>query len=658
MKTTTLTAAQKEKLSAAIKQRLDHTLSVDNTAAYPRPKVEPADAFNVLDPNKNNAVNNTYIVIDNIPATYLVSFYWDGDYSIEQVTSEGTQIRVKVPSALVIAAGETVPQPIVVIYSVLNPDEPGGVGSEPLQLTVRKYVRPAYPKPVITEAQGTELDVTALTANAHMTLAAWPDQAVGQKLWLSVASTPPITLQNWNPLTVTTLGAQSRGISKDRLKTLTDGSTFTLKLEASFDDGATRFPFSEQSYTIRSASLNLPEPTVKDAVDGVLDPMKVLSGGTATVAYDGMLATDTITLIWNGDNAAVPSQAGNTRGTVDFLIPVKVLAAVLGKTFDVKYSVERGAEVLPSQSLQLTVSVFAESNLPTPTITEATAGVLELNTFAGDAHVKVAPWPLIAVGQTVWLTVLGPSGVPTIVILAAHLINSAEVAGGITAAVPRAGLETFANGSQLRVVCKIGFGGSNEESSATNLPSAAYTIKNLVIPPFVLDTSAVTLSARVYLNHSSPTWHPPTWPAGTTVTRTPTSGEPPYTYTSANVNIATVNNGLVTPYANGSTTITVRDTQGRSGSFAVTITGVIQCSELGSHKYKEAENMVASRGERMMSLDEGLIITGMYAGTWNQSEYYWTNTGEGLLRHKAIMLRTGANAGTYDSNALYVVGLK
>ncbi|MBD8601015.1 hypothetical protein, partial [Pseudomonas sp. CFBP 8772] len=86
----------------------------------------------------------------------------------------------------------------------------------------------------------------------HMTLAAWTGQAVGQKLWLSVVSTPQITLQNWNPLNVTTLGAQSRGISKDLLKTLNDGSTFTLKLEASFDGGATRFPFSEQAYTIRS----------------------------------------------------------------------------------------------------------------------------------------------------------------------------------------------------------------------------------------------------------------------------------------------------------------------------------------------------------------------------------------------------------------------
>ena len=307
MKTTTLTAAQKDKLSAAIKQALDHTLSFDNTAAYPRPKVEPADAFNVLDPNKNNAVDNTYIVIDNIPATYLVSFYWDGDYSIEPVTSEGAQIRVKVPSALVIAAGETVPQPIIVIYSVLNPNEPDGVASEPLQLTVRKYVRPAYPKPVITEAQGTELDVTALTANAHMTLAAWPGQAVGQKLWLSVVSTPQITLQNWNPLNVTTLGAQSRGISKDLLKTLTDGSTFILKLEASFDGGATRFPFSEQAYSIKSV------PDV-----GAIEITKVTDSYGAEIANGGNTQETTVNLTGTADaNTQLQVVDGSTvLGTV------------------------------------------------------------------------------------------------------------------------------------------------------------------------------------------------------------------------------------------------------------------------------------------------------------------------------------------------------
>ena len=253
MKTTSLTTEQKDKLTAAIKRALNGTLAV-NAVPYPRPKVEPADAFSVLDPNKNNAVDNTYIVINNIPATYLVSFYWNGDYSIEPVTSDGTEIKVKVPSALVMAAGDTTPQPIIVIYSVLNPNEPDGVASEPLQLTVLKYVRPTYPKPVLTDANSNTktLDVSTLTHDANLEVAAWPGQAVGQKLWLSVVSTPQMTLQNWNPLNVTALGTQKGVIALAKLKTLENGSTLTLKLEASFDGGATRFPFSQESYTIQA----------------------------------------------------------------------------------------------------------------------------------------------------------------------------------------------------------------------------------------------------------------------------------------------------------------------------------------------------------------------------------------------------------------------
>jgi hypothetical protein len=281
MKTTSVTAEQKDKMIAAIKRALDGTLSV-NAVSYPHPKVEPADAFGVLDPNKNNAVDNTYIVIDNIPATYVVSFYWNGDYSIEPVASEGTQIRVKVPSALVIAAGDTNPQPIIVIYSVLNPNEPEGVPSEPLQLTVRQYVRPAYPKPVLTDANSSTktLDVSTLTHDANLEVAAWPGQALGQKLWLSVVSTPQITLQNWNPLNVNTLGAQKRVIALAKLKTLENGSTFTLKLEASFDDGATRFPFSEESYTIQAVPVVSAVTITR--VTNVAGDVEIPNGGSTT----------------------------------------------------------------------------------------------------------------------------------------------------------------------------------------------------------------------------------------------------------------------------------------------------------------------------------------------------------------------------------------
>jgi uncharacterized protein YjdB len=73
-------------------------------------------------------------------------------------------------------------------------------------------------------------------------------------------------------------------------------------------------------------------------------------------------------------------------------------------------------------------------------------------------------------------------------------------------------------------------------------------------PPFYLDPS----TRSMYLNEN--------------YTRTPTGGHPPYTYTSSNTAVATVDaHGLVTSHAIGSTTITVRDTRESSGSYIVTV---------------------------------------------------------------------------------------
>ncbi|MEX6676605.1 hypothetical protein QWI18_11805 [Pseudomonas sp. W2Oct36] len=472
MKTTSLTTDQKDKLTAAIKQALNGTLSI-NAALYPRPKVEPADAFNVLDPNKNNAVDNTYIVIDNIPATYLVSFYWNDDYSIVPVASVGTQIRVKVPSALVIAAGETLPQPILVIYSVLNPNEPDGVASEPLPLTVRKYVRPAYPKPVITEAQGTELDVTALTANAHMTLAAWPGQAVGQKLWLSVVSTPQITLQNWNPLNVTTLGAQSRGISKDLLKTLTDGSTFTLKLEASFDGGATRFPFSEQSYTIRSAPAVIPAPVIVEALAGTLNPITVVGGATFRASYPGMRASDTIVPVWEDISDTIPSKPGEPGGsppeTVESPVPAALIGKAIGKTIDVRYQVHRGGQEHWSDVLKLTIEAIPPTSLPTPVISQASGSSLDVGALQGDADLTVQPWPFIAVGQKMSMHLEGSNNLD----LPAWQKYEITSTGTQSTKIPLSYLEGLADASTLRLVLKVSFDGGLTQHA---FPVQSYTV--------------------------------------------------------------------------------------------------------------------------------------------------------------------------------------
>jgi hypothetical protein len=245
---------------------------------YPEPSVRPVNGFGVLQPDVTG-VDNVQIVVDydGMPNTDVLSFYWNGDTtSIAPVQADTRPKLVSVPAALVIAAaGNT----INVIYSVTDDANPGGVPSDPHSQVVERYTPPVYPKPVITEAVDGVLDVSKLTANARMTLAAWPGQAVGQKLWLTVTSTPPIEIENWNPLNVTTLGAQARQFSLEKLKTLTDGSTFKLTLQYSPVGSNDKLPFSEASYTIKQ------EPTaIGIAITSVKDSkgVEIPNGGTTT----------------------------------------------------------------------------------------------------------------------------------------------------------------------------------------------------------------------------------------------------------------------------------------------------------------------------------------------------------------------------------------
>jgi len=62
---------------------------------------------------------------------------------------------------------------------------------------------------------------------------------------------------------------------------------------------------------------------------------------------------------------------------------------------------------------------------------------------------------------------------------------------------------------------------------------------------------------------------------GNAQTRTPTGGQPPYTYSSRNTAVASVtSNGKVTGNTNGSTTIDVLDSLGSSVSYSVTVSNV------------------------------------------------------------------------------------
>lgn len=163
------------------------------------------------------------------------------------------------------------------------------------------------------------------------------------------------------------------------------------------------------------------------------------------------------------------------------------------------------------------------------------------------------------------------------------------------------------------------------------------------IPGFVLDPSAVNLNGKVYRLAGYGT-EPVSWPGGTTYTRVPSSGVAPYTYSSSNPTVVVVNaGGTIFSNRNGTATITVRDAQGRSGSYSVNVSNVIEVVGLGRSNWNNATSNAASRGKRIPSHDELNQIAEMYLGRWPMGGgLYWSTTaGAGLYTKRCKDLASG-----------------
>ncbi|QKF51747.1 hypothetical protein [Pseudomonas graminis] len=157
------------------------------------------------------------------------------------------------------------------------------------------------------------------------------------------------------------------------------------------------------------------------------------------------------------------------------------------------------------------------------------------------------------------------------------------------------------------------------------------------VPPLVIDPSTVALSSKLYRPTADLSVDPVSWPANSTSRRTPSSGAPPYTYTSSNSAIVKVaGDGTIYSQSNGNATITVRDSQGRSGSYPVSVSGVILVHLLGNTTYKAGLKLAAANGKRIPSLGELREIHAQYGNRWPQGEarfYSWSTDGAGLYKN-------------------------
>lgn len=252
---------------------------------------------------------------------------------------------------------------------------------------------------------------------------------------------------------------------------------------------------------IGEGGLDLRPPSVKEANGNSLDPVAAKDTLTVVVKqYDGMSGTDLLSATWTGtpgpgSHTTLAKEVG-TVGDKEIPVPVEVLAFNLGKPVTVTYTVVRTnrATTTTSEPFLLNVGHIASGDLPTPLILEAAnAGAgpeLDLASFAGDANLKVAPWPLIALDQKVWLRCEGTKtdGTKhTITLQTATGVTAEEVRTGLLKPVPRGQLQLLRDHSDLTLMLEVSFDRSPEVAAAIAFPLRTYSIKSVV-----LDTPLIT----------------------------------------------------------------------------------------------------------------------------------------------------------------------
>jgi hypothetical protein len=147
-----------------------------------------------------------------------------------------------------------------------------------------------------------------------------------------------------------------------------------------------------------------------------------------------------------------------------------------------------------------------------------------------------------------------------------------------------------------------------------------------VIPPLNFNTNPVTLSGRIYIIPGSSVL--PAFGPGTSVQHQASGGQPHYTYSTSNGNVAAVDSqsGLVTARSNGSATILVKDQAGQEKSYSVSVTGVTQCYGLSANWLSRVGDEAKSRGLRLPSMGELRAISSAFGNRWPLgNSFYWSN---------------------------------
>jgi hypothetical protein len=287
-----------------------------------------------------------------------------------------------------------------------------------------------------------------------------------------------------------------------------------------------------------AAELPWPLPKVVDATNGEVSTWQPVKPGTSyesntatVIVTDSRIqAGDIVAVIWrlpDGTDLTVPwmlASAGEGRVPV----PATVLVRSLGQTVQLGYVVFRGpaSDLVGNSALaSLQVGTLPANALSELIILEAanngTGPEFDVSRLAGDATLRVGRWPMIEVGQPVWLTLRGvlQDGSPYLkVMLAPPTVTDVDWVnqGFKLVRVSGAELKGLKNASSLSLELQVGVSGVLTQTDSVAFAPCFYTVKSRTLgtlaAPIVLEADPLTDTINLFKNISSGTIRIPVSP--------------------------------------------------------------------------------------------------------------------------------------------------
>lgn len=241
---------------------------------------------------------------------------------------------------------------------------------------------------------------------------------------------------------------------------------------------------------VGEATIELERPSIQQAPNNTsLDPFAAQFALTALIPPEGLLPTDLLSVTWTGA-PGTPGEGSHTTEPrpiseigLSIALPVTVIPFSLGKLVTVRYTVIRGGTSTDSASLSLLVQAIPDqdANLPIPAIDRMSGDDLDLSKLVDSASTRIAKWPLIALGQKLWLRYTGTKTDNSPYTESTYVATPVPADGlpaGMRPYAPVAALRGLKDGSELTIEFKVTFNGSINESQAVTFPLGKYIVKS------------------------------------------------------------------------------------------------------------------------------------------------------------------------------------